>query len=358
MKLILAGMMLLAVSAPAAAAEPDYLDDRSDAVQLIRSHYNAVNRREYARAFDYFAEAPAKSFAAYVKGYAETEFVDVLTGKVTAEGAAGSTFYVVPTAIRAKGPKGFSYFSGCYAIKAVNGTIQDPPSRPLQIQSAKLKPSTEGDYTSYSLPNCAQSEESAAEEGTPDAETLLAQATGRFVREMAGQCEKTAETLAGTNPPDVFQISYRQSYDGAEDPPRAFTLFAFACSMAAYNSGEVYYGYEQVEGLRRLSFAAPDLDISYEDQEQSKLKTMAVNGFRTDDTLVNSSYDPDSKTITFFAKWRGIGDASSNGEYAFRDGRFVLVNYDVDPTTDEKINSFKLIREGKVLATPVAVPEE
>ncbi len=361
MKRVVTGLLLtLALAAPA-LAEPPYLDDRSDAEQLIRSLYNAVNRHEYARAYDYFVTPPSKSYEAYVKGYEDTETVDVLTGTVTSDGAAGSIYYIVPTAIRAKGKSGTSYFAGCYTIKAVNGAIQDPPSRPLQIQSAKLKPSTEGDYTTNSLPDCApngESSEGAAEQGPPDAETMLAQANERFVREMSSQCEKAADTRGGANPPQVFQIEYKDSYAGAEDPPRKFTLFAFACSMGAYNSGEVYYGYNDVDGLVRLSFAAPHLDIAYEDEEQSKLKSLAVNGFETDDVLVNSEYSPESKTINFFSKWRGIGDASSNGEYQFRDGRFVLVQYDVDPTTDEKMNSFMLIRDGKVLPAPEAEPEQ
>lgn len=358
MKRILAGLLVAAACGSAAQAEPAYLDDRSDAAQLVRSLYNAVNRHEYARAYDYFVTPPVKTYDAYVKGYEDTEFVDVLTGEVKADGTAGSTYYTVPTAIRAKGKGGTSYFAGCYTIKAVNGAIQDPPSRPLQIQSAKLKPAKEEDYSASSLPTCGDGGESTAEQGTPDADALLAQVNARFVREMSASCEKAADTAGGANPPDVYPIDYKTADAGADEPPRTFTLFAFACSMAAYNSAEVYYGFDDVEGIRRLSFAAPHLDLAYEDEEQSKLKSMAVNGFESDEMLVNSEYDAQSKSIGFFSKWRGIGDAASSGEYQFKDGRFVLVKYDVDPTTDEKINPYALIRGGKVLAEPEALPEE
>lgn len=358
MKRLLTGLLILAADAAEARAETAYLDDRSNATQLIRSLYNAVNRRDYARAYDYFVTPPAKSYDAYAKGYEDTVSVDVLTGKVTQDGAAGATFYIVPTAIRAKSKSGTTFFAGCYTVKAVNGTVQEPPSRPLQIQAAQLKPSREEDFTAYGLPDCAPNGESTAEDAKPDAETLLAGAVQRFGQEMSARCEKTAEALAGISPPDVHEIEYRQSYDGAEDPPRRFTLFVFACGMGAYNSSEVYYGHDDVDGLRRLSFAAPHLDITYEDQEQAKLKSMAVNGFEADDMLVNSGYSPQDRTISFFSKWRGIGDASSTGEYSFRDGRFVLLKYAVDPTTDEKMNPFELVRDGKVLAPPEALPEE
>ena len=174
MKRILAGLLVAAACGSTARAEPAYLDDRSDAAQLVRSLYNAVNRHEYARAYDYFVTPPVKSYDAYVKGYEDTEFVDVLTGEVKADGAAGSTYYTVPTAIRAKGKGGTSYFAGCYTIKAVNGAIQDPPSRPLQIQSAKLKPAKEEDYSATSLPTCGDGGDSTAEQGAPDGQAAPA----------------------------------------------------------------------------------------------------------------------------------------------------------------------------------------
>ena len=37
-------------------------------------------------------------------------------------------------------------------------------------------------------------------------------------------------------------------------------------------------------------------------------------------------------------KWRGLGDASSNGTWLFRDGTFTLVRYDVDASEDGKID--------------------
>ena len=53
---------------------------------------------------------------------------------------------------------------------------------------------------------------------------------------------------------------------------------------------------------------------------------------------MNSFYDDTSKSLQFFAKWRGVGDASSSGSYLFRDGDFTLTKYDVDASYDEEIN--------------------
>ena len=95
-------ILAIAALSPCAGADEPYMDDRSDAASLVRSLYNAVNRHEYARAYDYFTAPPAKTFDAYVQGYEGTARVDVITGRVKSDGAAGSVFYAVPTAVRAR----------------------------------------------------------------------------------------------------------------------------------------------------------------------------------------------------------------------------------------------------------------
>jgi hypothetical protein len=58
---------------------------------------------------------------------------------------------------------------------------------------------------------------------------------------------------------------------------------------------------------------------------------------------VNSFYDPATLSITTFAKWRGVADASSNALYIFRNGRFSLIKYEVDASYDEEINPETLL---------------
>ena len=53
---------------------------------------------------------------------------------------------------------------------------------------------------------------------------------------------------------------------------------------------------------------------------------------------MNSEYDEATRSITSYAKWRGLGDASSSGTWMFRDGTFTLVKYEVDASYDEEIN--------------------
>jgi hypothetical protein len=138
---------------PALAADA-YVDNRSDAAAVIRSYYNAVNRREYARAYGYFGQNQAPStYDAFVKGYADTAHVNVATGKALSDGAAGSTYYTLPVAIDARDNKGgHRQFAGCYVLRLVQPTIQEPPFEGLHIEKGGLKPA-KGSLKAI-LPHC------------------------------------------------------------------------------------------------------------------------------------------------------------------------------------------------------------
>ncbi len=135
----------LLLSPPAVRAdEPEpYLDDRSTPASLLHSLYNAVDRKEYARAYGYFDASAVPDFDSFSAGYADTESVDLAIGLIAEEGAAGSTFWSVPVAIRAHRTNGTSkLFAGCYTLRLAQPTIQSPPFRPLHIVKAKLTPAS------------------------------------------------------------------------------------------------------------------------------------------------------------------------------------------------------------------------
>ena len=135
---LLAAAALFAGDAAAQTADPGdpaYLDDRSTAEAVIRSLYNAIDRCEYARAYGYFAEEGREpDYEAFAAGYRDTVGVEVLLGEAVAEGAAGSTYWTVPTVVSATGPDGGSQvFSGCYVLRLAQPAIQAPPFEPLHI---------------------------------------------------------------------------------------------------------------------------------------------------------------------------------------------------------------------------------
>lgn len=85
-----------------------------------------------------------------------------------------------------------------------------------------------------------------------------------------------------------------------------------------------------------LAFAAPDLAYAYADEENSRLAAdPKVRGFHATALLVNASFDEKTRTIASHAAWRGIGDAWDSGSWVFRDGTFLLVRFEVDPTYGE-----------------------
>ena len=338
----------LCVAAPQALAAPRYIDDRSSPEQLIESLYNAINRREYARAWDYFSAPPAANFAAFAKGYEQTEDVQLTIGGVTADGAAGSIFYTVPVAIRARDTQGkWSVFAGCYSLRQVNATIQEPPFRPLRIEKASLKATTT-DNPDEALPTSC--------DGTPvpsAEETLKAKVIAVFDREQAVACAWAQRDEQGMVAPESYPISYSYSYEAADTPPHVATLFKFPCDQGAYNTSEIYYLAEADAGIRVLSFAAPDFDIAYHDEDSEKLKALSVRGIAAQATLVNSGYDPATKSISSYSKWRGLGDASSTGTWKFVEGRFVLTDYQVDPTYDGAENLLDVVKDGKMVQIKV-----
>ncbi|PDT86541.1 hypothetical protein [Sinorhizobium sp. BJ1] len=135
----LAALSALSVECRAQESAP-YVDDRSDGAALVRSLYNAINRKEYARAYAYFGEKePVGEFKAFADGYAKTESVEIRIGKVTTEGAAGSIYSAVPVAIRSVEREGkIRFFSGCYVTRIINPSLQVPPFAPYQIETARL----------------------------------------------------------------------------------------------------------------------------------------------------------------------------------------------------------------------------
>lgn len=80
--------------------------------------------------------------------------------------------------------------------------------------------------------------------------------------------------------------------------------------------------------------------------------SMVIEGFGSTSELVNSEVDEKQGEISSFSKWRGIGDASSNGVWKFRKGLFVLADFDVDPTYNEEMDPISVMKDGKIVYSP------
>jgi hypothetical protein len=135
---------------------------------------------------------------------------------------------------------------------------------------------------------------------------------------------------------NVFRLTYRTKGQDQDSPDYKRTLVQLACSSGAYNFNSIYLLRNDDDGeggWELLSFAEPKADFDYADEQFTKLKAPPkVTGFITVTELTNSEYDEVTRTITATAKWRGIGDAWSGGEWQFEGGVFVLKRYEMDPT--------------------------
>ncbi len=121
-----------------------YLDDRSDPVEVIRSYFNAVNLRQYVRAYSYWepgaAASQLKPFAQFAQGYQTTQSVQLATGSVMSDAGAGQIYYKLPVSLTAKTTGGATEtYVGCYTLHISRPEIQGvPPFQPLGITAAKI----------------------------------------------------------------------------------------------------------------------------------------------------------------------------------------------------------------------------
>ena len=125
-----------------------YVDDRSAGEQVIQSYYNAINRKEYTRAYAYW-EAGATGlapFGTFAAGYANTKSVTLQTKPGTTDVGAGQLYYSVPAVVTASNADGSTtLFSGCYKLHLGSPNIQaTPPFQPLGIQSARIAQAPSG----------------------------------------------------------------------------------------------------------------------------------------------------------------------------------------------------------------------
>lgn len=132
---------------PSGRGEVPFYEDRTQPVAVLLSYYNAINRKEYERAYSYFQGSPnpdpalAASYAQWARGYESTTDVTVSTGKVTQDARAGNIYASFPVFLSAKQSNStILIFAGCYTMHRVNTGIPDNPRDELwSISAANLR---------------------------------------------------------------------------------------------------------------------------------------------------------------------------------------------------------------------------
>lgn len=341
-KLVSIGVPALILST-SALAQTGFIDDRSSPDAVIRSLYNAIDRAEFARAYSYFANPPADSVEDYAAGFADTQATELLLGAAAEEGAAGSVYYRQPLALRSVATDGTeTVYAGCYTLQAPNPANFADGYAPMAIEDGALQVS-DAAFGPEALPRtCGDTE-------LPETDAALLEAERVFAASFSGRC--TGETMDGMEAdgaPDSYEIGYRFMHETSDDPLRTARVFRFFCNSGAYNISHVYLMTDGESPVEPVSFAVPELDIRYENDDlEGAVEEMTQIGMVTRAELVNSDYDPDTQAIVAAEKWRGVGDASASGRWIFRYGAFSLVAYEVDATYDGQINPEQVIGYGE-----------
>lgn len=122
-----------------------YLDDRSTPSQLIRSYYNAVNRQEYLRAYNYWINPSTSqgNFTSFANGYKDTASVDLVFGQITGDAGAGQLYFTVPVILDTTTRNGVrGKWAACYVVhQAQPVNFGEPPFDPMGIDRGTAKPS-------------------------------------------------------------------------------------------------------------------------------------------------------------------------------------------------------------------------
>lgn len=224
-------------TAPAVSGTPAdvnknlFLDDRSNAVQVIRSFYNAINRKEYVRAYSYYA-ANNSNFPAYQQfadGYKDTATVEAYLGTISSGVGAGNVYYGVPFSLKSTNASGaVQVFAGCYTVHGASDpkVFGAPPFVPLNINQAKVQQVQAGGDTAGIMASSCQDTGSPGVTITPIPADDSAVAATYFLDDRS-----TPEAIIRSFYNAINRKEYVRAYSyfvgqGATTPPPAYDQFA------------------------------------------------------------------------------------------------------------------------------------
>ena len=128
------------------AANPvtaNYIDDRSTPSQVIVSFYNAINRREYLRAYNYWSNPDTSlgSFTSWANGYSDTASVDLVFGPITGDPGMSQVYYTIPVILKATANNNtHANYAACYIVHETNPAVYGaPPISPMSIDRGQAQ---------------------------------------------------------------------------------------------------------------------------------------------------------------------------------------------------------------------------
>ncbi len=137
------GMLAAAEGASLDISKANFLDNRSGPQETVSSFLNALNLKQYVRAY-YYMQNPNVFPGAYdpfAAGYTNTEVITATFGTAISDGAAGNIYYKQPVGMQVLTTSGaMQYFVGCYNLHISQPAVQaTPPFSPLGITGGSFK---------------------------------------------------------------------------------------------------------------------------------------------------------------------------------------------------------------------------
>lgn len=115
-------------------------EDLDSPVSLLASYYNAIELKDYQRAYDYWGST-SQTYDDFSAGFADTEGVQLIVEPPTRiEGAAGSLYAEVATVVVADHTDGTQHtYAGCFTTRKPNLPPQESNEAPIwTIYNANL----------------------------------------------------------------------------------------------------------------------------------------------------------------------------------------------------------------------------
>ncbi len=232
----------------------DYIDDRSTPSQVIVSYYNALNRGEYLRAYNYWVNPSGTlgSFTKFASGYKDTGRVDLVFGSITSNVGAWQIYYTVPVLLKASAINGVrANWAACYVLhQARPENFGMPPFNSMGIELGSAQPYDllVSDATALSTACSAYPTNGSAVAVTSN--PLNIDKTN-FLDDRSGPLETVSSLLNALNRKEYVRAysyyqnssfypgSYDQYVSGYTDTATIIATFGTAQSGAA--AGKLYY---------------------------------------------------------------------------------------------------------------------
>ena len=224
-----------------------YIDDRSTASQVIVSLYNAINRQEYLRAYNYWTNPSTSlgSFGSYAAGYQDTALVDLVFGNITGDAGMSQVYYTIPVILKTTAKNSVrTNYAACYIVhQAAPGVFGAPPFEPMGIDRGQAKPSDINASVSAALATACNGYP-VGPNPVPTSGTTLDISQNNFLDNRSGPIETVSSFLNALN-----LKQYVRAYYYYQDPASYPGSYAtYAAGYADTDSITVTFGTVQSEG--------------------------------------------------------------------------------------------------------------